>query len=268
MRAGATNGDRPPTRPGGPPAPGARATDRRPGRALDVFLTAVRRAYAADHLAALTRVVRRAARELVRADGATFVLRDGHEVYYADEDAIGPLWMGQRFPIAACVSGLSILGRRPIIEDIYRDPRVPHAAYRPTFVRSLAMVPIGSARSIGAIGAYWARRHRPSPRELRLLLALADLTSVHRQLAWVSRFAGSDAEAWAIEQAYAALPRADFSRDILGRCPPILAVTPLTDGLWSDWGTPERVASSLARAGRPPWWLAAEGPIGTAGAWR
>ena len=44
-------------------------------------------------------VVKRIARRLTGADGATFVLRDGDNCFYADEDAISPLWKGQRFPI-------------------------------------------------------------------------------------------------------------------------------------------------------------------------
>ena len=44
-------------------------------------------------------IVRHAARQLVGADGATFVLRDGDKSFYADEDAIAPLWKGLRFPL-------------------------------------------------------------------------------------------------------------------------------------------------------------------------
>jgi hypothetical protein len=37
-------------------------------------------------------IVRNVARELMGADGATFVLRDNDMCYNADEDAISPLW--------------------------------------------------------------------------------------------------------------------------------------------------------------------------------
>ena len=50
-------------------------------------------------------VVRDAARELTGADGATFVLREGKNCFYADENAIAPLWKGRRFPITGCISG-------------------------------------------------------------------------------------------------------------------------------------------------------------------
>src|SRR4051812_38289785 len=64
-------------------------------------------------------IVQRAARELVLADGATFVLRENNFCYYADEDAITPLWKGKRFPMEKCISGWSMINRmEAIIEDI------------------------------------------------------------------------------------------------------------------------------------------------------
>ncbi|MBX3469702.1 MAG: hypothetical protein KF878_22750 [Planctomycetes bacterium] len=79
------------------------AEDR--GRTLEDaerLLDAVRRLAAARTLDDVTGVVRRAARALTGADGVTFVLREGEQVFYADEDAIGPLWKGRRFPARAC----------------------------------------------------------------------------------------------------------------------------------------------------------------------
>ncbi|WP_324731326.1 GAF domain-containing protein [Pseudomonas paeninsulae] len=77
---------------------------------------------------------------------------------------------GQRFPLQACISGWSMLNRQAaVIEDIYFDPRIPHAAYWPTSVKSLVMVPIRAPEPIGAIGAYWARQHRVSAAEVEML---------------------------------------------------------------------------------------------------
>ncbi|HEX4010810.1 MAG TPA: HD domain-containing phosphohydrolase [Solirubrobacteraceae bacterium] len=124
-------------------------------------------------------LVRSAARRLTGADGATFVLRDEERCYYADEDAISPLWKGQRFPMSTCISGWTMLNRQPVaIPDIFCDDRIAHEAYRPTFVRSLAMVPIRRLDPVGAIGNYWADHHEPSDREINLLQALADSTAV------------------------------------------------------------------------------------------
>ncbi|MBL1176197.1 GAF domain-containing protein [Pantanalinema sp. GBBB05] len=123
--------------------------------------------------------VRTAARQLTGADGATFVLRDQDQCYYADEDAISPLWKGGRFPMSACISGWVMLNQQSVvIEDIYADPRIPADAYRPTFVKSLAMVPIRTRDPIGAIGNYWATHHTPTSEQLELLQTLADTAAI------------------------------------------------------------------------------------------
>ncbi len=129
-----------------------------------------------DEVASIVRV---AARELTGADGATFVLRDGDQCFYADENAISPLWKGQRFPMRHCVSGWVMNNKvAAVIEDIYNDHRVPTEAYRPTFVKSMVMVPIRTEDPIGAIGNYWAKPYRPTFEEIKILQALADITAV------------------------------------------------------------------------------------------
>lgn len=143
------------------------------------LVAAIQRLSLARSIEDIQEIVRSAARRLTGADGATFVLREGEHCYYADEDAISPLWKGQRFPLSACISGWAMLNRQPaVIEDIYSDERIPHDAYRPTFVQSLAMVPIRTLAPVGAIGNYWARRHQPSAQEIELLQGLADSTAV------------------------------------------------------------------------------------------
>lgn len=133
---------------------------------------------AAD-LESVMKIVRDVARDLTGADGATFVLRDGNYCYYADENAVSPLWKGSRFPMNICISGWAMLNKKPaVIPDIYKDDRIPIDAYRPTFVKSLAMVPIRTLDPIGAIGNYWADIHIPSQEEVALLQALADITAV------------------------------------------------------------------------------------------
>lgn len=123
----------------------------------------------------VTRIVRSSARELLGADGVSFVLREDELCHYADEDAVAPLWKGQKFPLDNCISGWSMLNSEAVaIRDIYADPRVPHEAYRPTFVKSLLMVPIGELSPVGALGAYWAREHAPTDSEIEVARALAN----------------------------------------------------------------------------------------------
>jgi len=94
-------------------------------RGMQHLVTVVQRLSQARSLDAITSIVRRAARELTDADGATFVLRDQNLCYYADEDAISPLWKGQRFPMSACISGWAMLHKETvIIEDVREDVAV------------------------------------------------------------------------------------------------------------------------------------------------
>jgi two-component sensor histidine kinase len=134
-------------------------------------------------------VVRSAARRLTGADGVAFVLRDGDKCFYLDEDAIGPLWKGRRFPLTACISGWAMLNRQTaVIPDIYADTRVPHDAYRPTFVKSLVMTPVGPREPIAAIGAYWATQRQPSADEVAKLqvMARASATALDSALMYAS----------------------------------------------------------------------------------
>ena len=56
----------------------------------------------------------------VKRQGAFRILRDSDMCFYAEEDAIAPLWKGSRFPMGACVSGWAMLNRQPaVIEELF-----------------------------------------------------------------------------------------------------------------------------------------------------
>lgn len=154
-------------------------TDADYHRGMERLLEAVQDLSLAYTLPDIQRIVRTAAREITGCDGASFVLRDNGKCYYVDEDAIGPLWKGLRFPMEICVSGWTMINRTAaVIPDIFHDARVPLESYSSTFVKSLVMVPIRKADPVGAIGNYWSYVRQPSEREIALLQALADSTSV------------------------------------------------------------------------------------------
>jgi two-component system CheB/CheR fusion protein len=141
---------------------------------------------AARDLDPLTAATRHSARRLTGADGVTFILRSGETCYYADEDAIEPLWKGQRFPLNMCVSGWVMQHKKSLlIPDIYADPRVPHDWYRPTFVKSLLIVPVRKADPIAALGAYWKNTSAPTAAHVQIAEVLAEAVAVrlaHEQL--------------------------------------------------------------------------------------
>jgi GAF domain-containing protein len=148
---------------------------------------------------AVLEVLRTHALAISGAEGVAVIRRDGDLVTYVGEDAIAPLWSGRSFPIRQCVSGLAILSRQPIvIPDITADSRVPMSAYLGTFVRSMAVFPLGAPRPLAALGLYW-REARPFGRdveELTTLLAQSANLAFQRlaqQLEQGRSFAGSAA---------------------------------------------------------------------------
>ena len=138
-------------------------------------------------------VLRAHARAIGCADGVTVIRRDGAEVVHIGEDAVAPLWDGQRFPIEQCIAGRAMIERRPIyIPDIHADPRVPRTPYLSTFVASMAMFPLGVGDPIAALGAYWAKENPAEPDALALLDTLArSANSTFERLAIAREIAAS-----------------------------------------------------------------------------
>ena len=146
---------------------------------MKLLVAVMQRLALARNLETVVAITRRAARDLTGADGATFILREGEHCHYADEDAIAPLWKGQRFALETCIGGWSMLNRQSaVIENIQSDPRIAQDTYRSTFVKSLAMIPVRVAAPVGAIGVYWANRHHATAEEVELLQTLAGSVSI------------------------------------------------------------------------------------------
>jgi len=142
------------------------------------LLDAIERLSLGRRMEDVVQVVRDHARIVAGADGVCFVLREGDRCHYVEENAIGPLWKGRKFPMSACISGWAMLNRATaVVPDIYADPRIPHDAYRPTFVQSLVMVPVRRQDPLGAIGIYWSFRHTPDEDRILRIESLARATA-------------------------------------------------------------------------------------------
>lgn len=123
---------------------------------------------------AVIEVLRTTTRSLIGCEGVAIIRRDGDLCHYIEEDAIGPLWKGNKFPASACISGLAMINRQTIVvPDIVKDDRIPYELYAGTFVRSLVMAPVRTEDPIGALGAYWSRVYTPAQWEVDILEALA-----------------------------------------------------------------------------------------------
>lgn len=164
---------------GTPPPSIVSAFENSPYSTNDLLIRTIQHLSMARSITEVADVVRLAARELVGADGATFVLMENDHCYYVDEDAISPLWKGGRFPASHCISGWVMKNSKQVsIPDIYKDDRIPHDAYRPTFVKSLVMTPVRREAPVAAIGTYWATERNATDEELEQLQVLADSTSL------------------------------------------------------------------------------------------
>ncbi len=133
----------------------------------------------------ISKLVIQETRKRVAADGVSFVLRDDEACFYIDDDAISPLWRGLKFPASSCISGWCMSKNQiAVIPDIYLDDRIPHDVYRPTFVKSVVMLPIGGPEPFAAMGVYWSEQPRIDNETISYLrmmasLAASAITSVH-----------------------------------------------------------------------------------------
>jgi signal transduction histidine kinase len=117
-------------------------------------------------------------RKITGAQGAVFIVYEGEQCFFADEDATQPLWKDLYFPIHQRIEGLALQNKQTLcVEDIYTDDRIKPEIYRSTFIRSLTVVPFDRASSTGAIGIYWPDIHRSSDEEIAMLQSLAGIAT-------------------------------------------------------------------------------------------
>lgn len=148
--------------------------DRKPRTTLSAITRATAAIVRSSTETEIIASIRESARSLIGCDGIAVIRREGDLCHYLEEDAIGALWKGQKFPMVACVSGWSMLNRQTVvIPDIAFDDRIPYELYQSTFVCAMAMAPIEVDEAIGSLGAYWAQTYEPSTWEVEILEALA-----------------------------------------------------------------------------------------------
>ena len=141
---------------------------------LAVLTHAIAQLAGARDASHVVEIIRATARSMIGCQGIAVIRKEDDLCHYIEEDAIGALWKGQKFPASACVSGWAMAERKTIvIPDIDHEDRVPRELYQDTFVRAIAMTPVRPQDPIGAIGAYWAAPYQPTRMEIEILEALA-----------------------------------------------------------------------------------------------
>jgi hypothetical protein len=88
--------------------------------------------------------LRSAVCEIAGAHGMMLAARDGNEIVCVAQDPLSPVHTGDRFPFRLCLSGRTMLSGEPtIIPDVVLDKTVPLNAYFGTYMRTMAVIPLG-----------------------------------------------------------------------------------------------------------------------------
>ncbi|HEY3644034.1 MAG TPA: ATP-binding protein [Gammaproteobacteria bacterium] len=143
-------------------------------RQMERLLQMVQELGRARDMEAVVAKVCDAARRLSGSDAAVLTLREGELCHVVGEDSATPYWKGHRYPLQESVTGWVIENKQAVVLDDTDDPRVSVSIYRNTYVKSMAVVPLGSPEPIGSLSNLWRGRHRPTADEIKLMGILAD----------------------------------------------------------------------------------------------
>lgn len=145
---------------------------------LHYLIESIKELSSTHDIESVYRIVTASAKKLTGSEGAKIILREKNECLYAEEEGIGPMWKGKRFPTEKCLCGTVMRNKKPVvIKDVYSDDRINIEDYQTTSIKSVALVPINTNDPLGAIGVYWSKTYEPSEIEIQLLETLADAAS-------------------------------------------------------------------------------------------
>lgn len=148
-------------------------------RLVEEMATAITALSQVRDVEGVAKVVRNAARRLVDADGACFVVREGETCHYVGHNALSTELRSADFALDSCLPGWCILKRKAArVLDVRNDAMVRADLYDQSEVRSLIVVPIRRYDPVGAIEIYWQDEHVATDEEVRFVQALADSISV------------------------------------------------------------------------------------------
>lgn len=190
-------------------------------------------------------------------NGTVVIVQSDHFVYpesrflRAVQEAV---WIAQELPHRLVLLGVPPESLELDYGWIKTGARVILRTESPVrLVRSFVEKPSAlEADRVLAEGALWNTLVVAAQAETLWNLGRQVLPELVQTLEGLSVYAGGALE-WAVTSVLSdALPACDFSKDFLEQIPDYLAAVEMQDVLWSDWGRPRRIVSTLRRIGRQP----------------
>ena len=103
-----------------------------------------------------------------------------------------------------------------------------------------------------ANGALWNTFVMAAKLETLWRLGWKCMSEIMERFEQLEKVIGTSHEGSILREIYQGMPRRDFSSDFLSCASESIGVIELKDVLWSDWGQPERIASSIRAIGKTP----------------
>jgi mannose-1-phosphate guanylyltransferase len=165
----------------------------------------------------------------------------------------------ERQPDWLVLLGVCPTGPEPDFGWIQPGERMAAAGAAPIFrIRRFVEKPsIESARAFWAAGALWNTFVVAGSVKAFIEAGRECVPRLEERLGRASAFRGPQEERWALGQAYALAPAANFSRSVLQMTTKPLAVAQMPDVGWHDLGTPARVLRMVRQLGVTPSWASA-----------
>ena len=168
----------------------------------------------------------------------------------------------EKHPEWLVAMGVSPTGAEPEFGWIQPGERLPAAGYAPIF-RARCFVEKPSpemAAGLWAAGGLWSTFIVSGSTWAFIEAGRECIPRLDERLARAVAFAGAEHEHWALGQAFALAPSANFSRSVLQMTTKPLAVAEVPDIGWHDLGTPARVLRMMRQLGVTPSWAEALNP--------
>lgn len=145
--------------------------------------------FLARNMESIASIIRKAVQEITGADGTLFNLVETETGSNKNKTVSFPKRpeppVGRYLTMQVMLTGTPV-----VVEDIHCDDRIPAYVPKPGSITSIVVVPIRPDIAVGAIGAYWSRKHSSAHEVVKVLGFLGDFAfsalhnvRVHREMA-------------------------------------------------------------------------------------